>query len=99
MIKDSVRSKRSVLKKHGLPTRGKIRFVPKKGWGANQDLLMREGGYVDKFDNVWKKGPSRTKGEAYEWDVQLSSEGCRMLRWLSREGKHVNVSLEGRVTH
>ena len=89
-------SKKSVIKKAGLPTVGKIRFV-----SDSRGKLKRtsEGGYIDKYNNVWVKGPSRTRDEAFEWDVQLSREGESSLGWASRDGKHVNVSLKGRITH
>ncbi len=56
---------------------------------------------MDKFDNIWTKGPSRTKGEAFEWDVQLSKRGKEKIGWLSHDANkgHVNVSLKGKVTH
>ena len=56
-------------------------------------------GYIDKFDNIWTKGPSRTAGEPFEWDVQLSKRRKEMLGWLSRDGSHINVSLKGIITH
>jgi hypothetical protein len=56
-------------------------------------------GYVDKFDNVWVRGPSRTPGEPFEWDVQLSRAGKQMLGRFSRDKSHLNVSLKGRITH
>ncbi len=87
---------KSAIKKKGLPTEGKIRFVPPEG---TNKLTTKDGGYVDKFGNIWKKGPSRTKGEPFEWDVQLSREGKESIGWLSREGSHVNVSMDGKVTH
>ena len=82
----------------GLPTKGKIRYVPPK---ESNGTLPRtsNGGYIDKFGNIWEKGPSRTIGEAFEWDVQLSKIGKRMLGWASRDGKHINVSLLGHITH
>ena len=55
--------------------------------------------YIDKFGNRWQKGPSRTKGEAFEWDVQLSRTGRIQLGRFSRDGSHLNVSPKGRVTH
>ena len=83
------------LKKVGLPTTGKIRFVPgKKGLIGNS-----ENGYIDKFGNKWVKGNTRTSGEAYEWDVQLSNTGRSQLGWATRDGSHLNVSLKGRITH
>ena len=88
----------SAAKKAQLPTEGKIRYVPPKGAGKNLPRTSM-GGYIDKFENVWEKGPSRTIGEAFEWDVQLSKQGKKMLGWLSRDGKHLNVSLKGIITH
>lgn len=90
-------SLKSQLKKVQLPTSGRIRFVPPK----NATTLRRgpQNGYIDKFGNEWVKGPSRTAGQDFEWDVQLSTEGKTQLGWLSRDGSHVNISLDGRVTH
>lgn len=50
-------------------------------------LAVRFLSFMDRFGNEWTKGPSRTAGEAFEWDVQL------------RDGGHWNVSLEGHITH
>lgn len=58
-----------------------------------------KGGYVDKWGNVWKSGSSKTKGQSFEWDVQLSKKGKAQLGEYSRYGKHLNVSLDGRITH
>ncbi|MGV7960592.1 DUF637 domain-containing protein [Photorhabdus tasmaniensis] len=88
------------LKYVQLPTEGKIRFVPPEDYIPNSPL--RRGinkGYIDKFGNEWTKGPSRTQGQPFEWDVQLSSQGKAQLGWASRDGKHLNVSLDGRITH
>ena len=85
-------------KKAGLPTKGKVRYVPPKNAGDNLPRTAT-GGYIDKFNNIWQKGPSRTIGEAFEWDVQLSKQGKNMLGWLSRDGRHLNVSLRGIITH
>jgi len=56
-------------------------------------------GYLDKFGNEWVSGPSRTRDQPFEWDVQLSSLGKAKLGWASRDGKHINVSLDGKITH
>ncbi|MHB9861849.1 polymorphic toxin type 17 domain-containing protein [Streptomyces sp. YIM S03343] len=56
-------------------------------------------GYIDRFGNEWIKGPSRTAGQPFEWDVQLSKLGKAKLGWLSRDGSHLNVSLDGEITH
>ena len=81
-----------------LPTEGRIRYVPPKNYNGKLPRTST-GGYIDRFDNVWTKGPSRTFGEAFEWDVQLSKRGKNMLGWLSRDGSHLNVSLKGIITH
>jgi len=62
-------------------------------------LPTQNGGYIDKFGNVWKKGPSRTKGQDFEWDVQLSDTGRTKIGWATRDGSHANVDLNGRITH
>ena len=88
------------MKTAGLPNRGRIRYVPPENYNPKVPLPRGpEHGYLDRFGNEWVKGPSRTAGEAWEWDVQLSNAGREMLDWLSREGAHVNVSLGGEVTH
>ncbi len=87
-----------LAKKEKLPTKGKIRYVPPKGVGDKLPQAPGEG-YIDKFDNVWVKGKSRTLGEPFEWDVQLSRRGQHKLGWLSRDNSHINVSLDGRITH
>ena len=81
-----------------LPTEGKIRYVPPKNKG-NTLPRTSTGGYIDRFSNIWTKGPSRTLGEPFEWDVQLSKAGKRMLGWLSRDRRHINVSPKGIITH
>lgn len=39
------------------------------------------------------------EGPAFEWDVQLSRTGKAQMGWLSRDASHLNVSLDGRITH
>ena len=99
--KDVIKSSKGLLKEAELPVRGKIRFIPKRSDIAKGSLLKKNGGYVDRFGNVWKKGPSRTAGEAFEWDVQLSRRGKALIGHLSNDAKkaHVNVSKKGIVTH
>ncbi|WP_392562170.1 polymorphic toxin type 17 domain-containing protein [Orbus sturtevantii] len=88
------------LKYAKLPTTGKIRFVPSQSYHPNQPLPKgNSNGYLDKFLNEWVKGPSRTVGQEFEWDVQLSKLGEKQLGWASRDGKHLNVSLDGKITH
>ncbi|QSV66938.1 MAG: hypothetical protein HEQ12_08250 [Aphanizomenon flos-aquae DEX188] len=71
-----------------------------KNWYPSQPLPRgTRGGYKDRFGNEWVSGPSRTKGEPFEWDVQLGAKATPGMRNLSIDGRHVNVSLKGRVTH
>ncbi len=81
-------SKRRRVKAAGLPLRGKVRYIPPKGYNPASPLPRgKQHGYVDKFGNEWTKGPSRTKGEPFEWDVQRP------------DGTHWNVSMGGKITH
>ncbi|WP_211959115.1 polymorphic toxin type 17 domain-containing protein, partial [Budvicia diplopodorum] len=83
-----------------LPTEGKIRFVPDSNYSSSNPLPRGpSNGYLDKFGNEWVKGPSRTAGQAFEWDVQLSPKGKAQLGWATRDGSHLNVSLDGKITH
>lgn len=92
---------KSRIQKEMLPQEGRIRFIPREDYNPSNRLPVdtATNGFKDKFNNVWKKGPSRTPGEAFEWDVQLSESGKLQLGWLSRDGKYINVSLKGRITH
>ncbi len=92
-------SKKYCIKKAKLPTEGKVRFIPPKDWTPSQPLKKKNGGYLDKFGNVWVEGNSRTAGEFKEWDVQLSAKGRKQYGWICEEKNHLNVSLKGRVTH
>ncbi|MGP2488072.1 polymorphic toxin type 17 domain-containing protein [Pantoea ananatis] len=38
-------------------------------------------------------------GQAFEWYVQLSSKGRSQLGWATRDGSHLNVSLDRKFTH
>ncbi|MEN3157341.1 FG-GAP-like repeat-containing protein [Alkalimonas sp. NCh-2] len=81
-------SKRSHYVNAQLPTEGKVRYIPPKNWHPDNPLPRGpRGGYMDKFGNEWTKGPSRTRGQAFEWDVQRPN------------GRHWNISLDGKVTH
>lgn len=100
----SAPSSKGLIKKAQLPTTGKIRFVPPKGWKPHSPLprekMGKKSGYIDRFDNVWQEGPSRTAGEPFEWDVQLSKEQSKY--WSKKFGKtvrHLNVSMDGKITH
>ncbi|WP_327324070.1 polymorphic toxin type 17 domain-containing protein [Streptomyces sp. NBC_01210] len=91
---------KGLLKDAQLPHSGRIRFVPPDNTSLNSGLLRGpRKGYIDRFGNEWIKGPSRTAGQPFEWDVQLSKTGRAKLGWLSRDGSHLNVSLDGEITH
>ncbi len=94
-------STKARIKAAQLPTTGKIRYIPPPGYKPSNPLPKNHEtqGIRDKFGNVWTKGSSRTTGEFFEWDVQLSDLGRKKLGWASRDGKHLNVSLKGRITH
>ncbi|MBS9783634.1 MAG: hypothetical protein KGV46_03675 [Pasteurella sp.] len=93
-------SRKAKIKAAGLPTKGKIRYVPPSKWKPSSPLPRGSNkGYLDKFGNEWTKGPSRTQGQAFEWDVQLSTTGKKQLGWATRDGSHLNISLDGRITH
>ncbi|MET0492969.1 MAG: polymorphic toxin type 17 domain-containing protein [Actinoplanes sp.] len=84
----------------GLPNQGRIRYVPPTGYNPSTPLPRGPGsGYLDRFGNEWRVGPSRTEGHPFEWDVQLSRQGREQLGWLSRDNRHVNVDPLGEVTH
>ncbi len=86
------------VKNMGLPTDGPIVFVPPKRWNPKNPLRTSDKkGFLDAFGNEWRKGPSRTPGQAWEWDVV--PRGNSSLKNLSRDGSHLNVSLGGKVTH
>ena len=78
-------SKKGRIKNAGLPTKGKIRYVPSDGYNPSSQLPRGpNNGYMDKFDNEWVKGPSRTQGQAFERDVQFSKK-----EKLNSDGPHV----------
>lgn len=75
-----------------------FRYVPPKKWTPSQPLPKQGNGYVDKFGNIWTKGPSRTMDQPFEWDVQLSNTGKSQFGWATRDNSHLNVSLDGKIT-
>jgi hypothetical protein len=98
------KSIKGLIKQEGLPTKGKLRYVPPKKLHSfdrlpHEKLPGRKIGFIDRFGNLWVKGESRTKGQPYEWDVQLSKQGIQQVGWMTRDNSHLNVSLDGRVTH
>jgi hypothetical protein len=64
-----------------------IQFYVVKGVDISIDLVMN--GFM----------AHQELPENFEWDIQLSAIGRKKLGWASRDGKHINVSLKGRITH
>ena len=93
-------TKTARLKDAQLPDSGRIRYVPPTNWDGTTPIPRGPNrGYLDRFGNEWTRGPSRTEGQAFEWDVQLSRTGREQIGWTTRDGSHANVSLDGRITH
>ena len=99
--KGSVRDVRRQAKKVGLPTTGRIRYIPPRKGSKRRLERVRGGGYKDVHGNVWKRGPERNPRDMYEWDVQLSSKGKAQLGHLNPKGStsYINVSPRGDITH
>ena len=94
------RSLKSRLKDEGLPIEGTFRYVAPKNYHPSQPLPKGPNkGFIDQFGNEWVKGESRTAGEDWEWDVQIGRHATEGFKKASRDGRHVNISLKGRVTH
>ena len=90
---------KGTLKATQLPIKGNIRYIPPQKWTSSQALPKQNGGIIDKFGNLWTKGPSRTNGQPFERDVQLPKTEKNQLGWASRDNSHLNVSLDGKITH
>lgn len=80
----------------GLPQKeGYLRFVPPENWRPERALPRGPaGGYLDRHGNEWL--PDLQKGE---WDVQLGRVGQRQLGHLSKNGRYLNVTPDGRISH
>ncbi|WP_028388988.1 polymorphic toxin type 17 domain-containing protein [Legionella fairfieldensis] len=94
----------------GLPNEGKVRYIPPEGYDPKVPLPRgNHGGYIDRFGNEWVKGPTRTKGHDFEWDVRLSRAGENYFAKLEaqfgpfvrklNDGPYINVSPFGHITH
>ncbi|MGH8884605.1 MAG: polymorphic toxin type 17 domain-containing protein [Egibacteraceae bacterium] len=85
-----------------LPTEGPVAFVPPKNWDPNRPLKARAQngrmGFVDRYGNVWPFDRSKR-----EWDVQRPKDkpnaSSPLVERLSKDGRHVNVGTDGRITH
>ena len=97
------------LKAAGLPTRGTYRFIPEEEYSLCNPLRIgSRGGYMDRFQNEWIKGPYHGDPKlscGYEWGVQLSSRGEN--KWNIRNGAssaqggghYINVRPDGMKSH
>lgn len=107
VVEDKLGKRKSIkhlIKQEGLPCRGKLRYVPPKKLHSfdrrpHEKLANGDIGFIDRFGNVWTKGRSITRGQPHEWDVQLSKQGISQVGWMTRDNSHLNVSLDGKVTH
>ena len=99
---------------YGLPggknRSGPFRFRPDKGYNPSQSLPRGEhGGYLDRFDNEWVRGPYHgdpLKDFEFEWDVRLSAIGERhwnkfgdAMRRNDDGGLYINVAPDGTLSH
>jgi len=71
-----------------LPTGGDHPYVSPEGSGDVVQASGEKSGYLDKDGNVWQvdRTKARTK-KFFEWDVQ------------TKDGGHINVGSDGKVTH
>jgi hypothetical protein len=108
-IAKETRSLRSRLREAGLPggseatQKGPFRFRPRRRYRPGNPLPQIDGGYIDRFDNVWKKGPYHgdpAKDFAFEWDVQLSPAGQKYYKQfgIGKKG-YINVAPDGTLSH
>jgi hypothetical protein len=103
LLKGAAKGVKGLIKDAHLPSKGGFRYVPGKVQGGKLPTVRwHDGrtGYLDRFGNVWIHGPSRTQGQPFEWDVQLRNA----ISWRMRDGsvrttRHMNISLDGRITH
>ncbi len=87
-IQDAEELTHQVLRQANLPTGGSYPFIPPKYWRTHQPLRKNsKGEFIDVRGRRWRKGPTRTEGETWEWDVQLPN------------GDHLNIDWSGNITH
>ena len=88
------------LKEVQLPTEGDVVFVLDKKYHPQMPLPRGDNnGFRDEMHIEWVKGPSRTAGDDFEWDVQLSKKGLKCYDSVRKGRNHLNVSPEGRIKH
>ncbi|WP_218669692.1 DNRLRE domain-containing protein [Ferroacidibacillus organovorans] len=90
---------RGIVKAKGLPTDGRFHFVAD---GNKVEFNRSKGGYVDRYGNVWVKGPYHGDpklGFTYEWDVQLSASGKNAWGKFANGKGYINVRPDGGLSH
>lgn len=91
------------LRKAGLPQEGDFRFEPPKKYHPGNRLPVTDDGkgFVDRYGNIWRKGPYHGKPGLFEseWDVQLSETGMRMWGRFARGKGYINVRPDGMLSH
>ena len=90
---------RGMVKAKGLPTDGRFHFVAD---GNKVEFNRSKGGYVDRYGNVWLKGPYHGDpklGFTYEWDVQLSASGKNAWGKFANGKGYINVRPDGGLSH
>ncbi len=84
---------------------GPYRFMPPRGHNPSHRLPKGlSGGFLDRFDNEWVRGPAHGKAAAdrdlFEWDVQLSPQG--MFKWghaAHPNQSYIDVTRMGFISH
>jgi putative RNase toxin 17 of polymorphic toxin system len=92
------------------PTDGPIRYEPPSNYRSGP-LPTKNGGYVDKYGNIWEQGGGEGKaaadGYSKEWDVQLNDKKKGSNAWGATPhrnkskggGFHLNITPDGHISH
>lgn len=63
----------------------------------SKERVRGRPGFVDAYGNVWIEGRG-VGGDLKEWDIQPGASSGNLQKQFG-DGKHVNVSIDGQVTH
>lgn len=92
------------------PTDGPIRYEPPSRYRSGP-LPMKNGGYEDRYGNIWQQGGGEGKaaadGYTKEWDVQLADTKKGSNPWGATPhrnnskggGFHLNITPDGHISH
>ncbi len=84
---------------------GPYSFMPARGYNPSHRLPKGlSGGFLDRFDNEWVRGPAHGKAAAdrdlFEWDVQLSPQGMFKLGHAVHPNQsYINVTCMEFISH